>query len=230
MLARLLPVAGVIVAGVGGVGGCEKSPAVPPGPAKPKATAWATPLAIGPISYFNTQCVSCHGPYGQLIADHNVARNSGAADYRAMVEYMVTDRAGSSLKERDMDAQTAYCASLAAVGEGVSSEGSPIFVCIKEPVMTGGLEGEVTPGCTVAMVTGKGQVRIDATVEGHTWRISPQQVNNAKQSAGDDWVNATVEARGKAGVKAQVLQLSDEAFKGPKLKKADAPAAAPKQP
>jgi hypothetical protein len=207
---------------------CDKAPSTPPAPIKPpappaaRATAWVTPLTIGPITYFNTQCVICHGPYGKLIADHNIAKTSSASDYRAMVEYMVTERAGSSLPPRELDAQTAYCSSLAAGGEGVESEGSPTFVCIKTPVNDGGLEGEVTPGSTVTLVAAKGQVRIEAVVDGHTWSITPQQVSNAKSSAGDDWINAVIEARSKSAVGAaatQKLQLSTEAFKGPKLKK-----------
>ena len=198
---------------------CEKAPPTPPGPVKPRPTAWAAPLAIGPISYFNAQCTSCHGNYGVQIVDHNVARNSPGAEYRAMVEYMVTDRASSSLPPREMDAQTSYCMSLAAVGEGVVSEGSPIFIAVKSPINEGGLEGEVTPGSTVTFVTAKGQVRIEAKVDGHIWSIEPQQIRNAKSSAGDDWVNATLEARSKGVREPQVLRLSEESFKGPVLKK-----------
>jgi len=210
----------LVLSAVGGLlaGACEKSPSTPPAPAKPAATSWAEPLTIGPITYFNTQCSICHGPYGKLIADHNIAINSNAADYRAMVQYMVTDRAGSSLPPRELDAQTAYCASLAAGGEGVKSEGSPTFVCVKTPVMEGGLEGEVTPGSTVTLVMAKGQVRIAATVDGHTWAISPQQVRSAKQSAGDEWVNAVIEANAGAGTPVAKLTLSEAAYTGPRLK------------
>lgn len=200
--------------------GCEKKAAgsgdtKPSAPSQPRPAAWAQPLSAGSISYFNAQCTSCHGQYGVQIADHNIARSSSAGDYRGMVEYMVTERAGSSLPPRELDAETAYCASLAAVTEGVKSEGAPIFVCIKAPVNEGGLEGEVTPGSTVTFITAKGQVRIDAAVDAHNWSIPPMQVRNARQAAGDDWVNATVEAR-KDG-KTQVLRLSEEAWKGPKL-------------
>jgi cytochrome c5 len=208
---------GLAAAGLGG--GCEKGPAAPVTPPKPAATAWVQPLALGPITYFNTQCSTCHGKYGVQIADHNIAKNSSAEDYRAMVEYMVTVRAESSLPPREMDAQTAYCASLAAGGEGVLSEGAPTFVCIKTPVNEGGLEGEVTPGSTVTLVAAKGQVRIDAEVDGHNWSISPQRIAGAKSSAGDDWVNAVIEARPKSGGAVQKLKLSEEAFKGPTLKK-----------
>lgn len=199
---------------------CDNTPATPSGPAggKPRATGWAQPLAIGPISYFNAQCSSCHGNYGKEIADHNIARTSPPGEYRGMVEYMVVERSASSLPPRELDAQTAYCISLAAPSEGVVTEGSPIFVAVKNPINEGGLEGEVTPGCTVALITAKGQVRIEAKVDGHTWSIEPMQVKNAKSSAGDDWVNATIEARAKGVATPQVLQLSDEAFKGPVFK------------
>ncbi|HYD01221.1 MAG TPA: hypothetical protein VEB22_08345 [Phycisphaerales bacterium] len=185
---------------------------------KPKPTAWVEPLTIGPITYFNTQCSSCHGDYGKQIADHNIAKTSSAEDYRSMVDYMVTVRSESSLAPRELDAQTAYCSSLAAVGEGVASEGSPTFVCVKTPVRRGGLEGEVTPGSKVTLVAARGQVRIDAKVSGHSWEISPQQVSAAKSSAGAAWVDAVIEARGAPGTPAQRLVLAEEAFKGPVLK------------
>jgi len=203
--------------GAGGAGGTG-------GPDKPKPMVWVEPLTIGPITYFNTQCSSCHGDYGKQIADHNIARTSSAEDYRAMVDYMVTVRSESSLAPRELDAQTAYCSSLAAVGEGVTSEGSPTFVCVKTPVRSGGLEGEVTPGSKVTLVAAKGQVRIDAKVSGHSWEISPQQVTAAKSSAGAAWVEAVIEARGAPGTPVQRLVLAEEAFKGPVLKPRPRPA------
>ncbi|MBY0308273.1 MAG: hypothetical protein K2Q09_05985 [Phycisphaerales bacterium] len=195
---------------------CEKGP-TPQAPAKPRPTSFAEPLAIGPISYFNTQCATCHGQYGVQIADHNIAKQSTPAAYRAMVEYMVTDRAGSSLPSRDLDAQAAYCTSLAAAGNDpdVHTEGAPLFVCTKSPINKGGLEGEVTPGSAVTLIAAKGQVRIAAEVSGHTWTIPPLQVANARQSAGDDWFNATLEAR--KGSALQTIRLAEEPFKGPRL-------------
>jgi len=177
---------------------------------------------VGPITYFNAMCASCHGAYGSQIADHNIARAPGSVkEYRAMVEYMVTERASSSLKPRDLDAQTAYCMSLASQSEDVPTDGVPLYVAVKSPVQEGGLEGDVTPGSTVALVAAKGQVRIEAKVEGHSWSLTPQQVAGAKSSAGDEWVNATVEARGTVGGRSvtQTLRLSEGAFKGPVLKK-----------
>ncbi|MFT3683689.1 MAG: hypothetical protein QM783_01980 [Phycisphaerales bacterium] len=187
---------GVLVGAAAGCGACEKKGDSGGGGAggKPRATGWVEPLPVGSITYFNAQCVSCHGEYGTQIIDHNIAKVSNAVEYRGMVQYMVTDRASSKLPERELDAVTAYCVSLAAGGEGVKSEGPPLFVCVISPVNKGGLEGEVTPGSTVTLITGKGQVRVNAEVSRHGWTITPVQLNGAKQSAGDDWVNATIEA------------------------------------
>lgn len=221
-MAMLTVLVGAAVAG----SACgKKAETASAGLGKPKATGWVEPLPVGSITYFNAQCVSCHGEYGALIADHNIAKTSNAVEYRGMVQYMVTDRSASSLPDRELDAVTAYCVSLAAGGEGVKAEGAPLFVCVKSPVNKGGLEGDVTPGSTVTFVTAKGQVRVNAEVNKHGWVISPQQLNSAKQSAGDDWVNATIEARNGSAV--QVLQLSQEAFKGPTLPPPPPPPPAP---
>ena len=197
------------------VGGCEKTPAVP---VKPAATKWVEPLPVGAISYFNAQCKVCHGEYGTQIYEHPRAHDGWEA-YRGVVEYMVKERAASALSTVEMDAQTTYCASIAAATEKDATEGSAVFVCVKKPVNDGGLEGEVTPGCTVMLIAAKGQVRVEAVVDKHTWSFTPQQVSNMKSSAGDDWVNAVIEARPKSGVgETQRLVLSEGAFKGPKLR------------
>lgn len=198
----------VLLATVGMLAGCDNTPAAPATPAKPRATAWAAPLALGTVTYFNTQCVACHGAYGSQIFEHNIAKESTDATYRAMVEYMVTERAASSLPARELDAQAAYCISLAA---------EKVFVCVKTPVMEGGLEGEVTPGSTVTLLSEKGGLRVEAEVSGHKWSISPQKVSGLKQSAGDDWVDAVIEARGPKG-DVRRLVLSQGAFAGPSLK------------
>jgi mono/diheme cytochrome c family protein len=114
--------------------------------------------AFAPISYFNTSCASCHGPYG---AAYGPAFGRGLSDksLREKVEEMVFGPSQSSLGPAELDRLTAYHRSMI--------QRSP-FVAIVERTETR-LAGEVTPGSTVRVRVGERELQ--AGVRGHEWSL-----------------------------------------------------------
>lgn len=139
------------------------APAEPPAGAitaspRPEA-AGAAPLAVGPISFFNSACASCHGDYGGFYGDGFAAARSDA-DLGRIVREMVAGPARSDLAERDMEALVAYHRSLV--------DGAPFLAWTSHRGEE--LTGEVTPGSTVSVVGGD-MDGVEASVDGHTWRL-----------------------------------------------------------
>ncbi len=183
--------------------GCPQKPGpvVPPKPAVPPPTAWATPLGIGPVTFFNDHCAQCHGQYGESLTGDSL-KSVGPDEYLGVVGYMVTGPSQSSLPGPEQAALAAYCRSVCLKGT---------FLAVVDAGSLGGMEGEVTPGSTVRLVMG--EVKLDAAVNGHRWTIDKRQVESAKAQAGPGWVSAVLVAN-RAGVETR-LPLAEAPFIGP---------------
>lgn len=132
-----------------------------PKPAKPPATPEPPKRApFAPITYFNTTCASCHGPYG---AAFGPTFGRGLTDHalKDKVEEMVFGPSQSTLQPDELDQLTAYHRSLVRK--------SP-FVSVAER-KADRLAGEVTPGSTIRVQFGDRIVQADVT--GHTWTVRP---------------------------------------------------------
>lgn len=125
----------------------------------------ADPLAPGPIAFFEGHCARCHGSMGSMYAPSLAALDDeGLA---AAILEMAEGPAQATLEPRDLDAQT-------ALHRSFIDHRPFLAVTARGP---GFIEGEVTPGASVAVIAG--DARIAAEVHGFTWRSALPDADRA---------------------------------------------------
>jgi len=110
------------------------------------------------MAFFHQSCVRCHGIAGELYPETLAQTNE--KKLRADVVRMVIGPAQTTLAPAEVEAQIAFHRSLV--------DHAP-FLAVTETSRTT-IRGETTPGSIVHAMLG--DTRIDAVVDGWTWRIT----------------------------------------------------------
>ncbi|MBC7834887.1 MAG: hypothetical protein H7Y88_07280 [Phycisphaerales bacterium] len=136
----------------------ERSLPTPPQSSPSAPVAGASPTGLDTLTYFDTHCASCHGPYGDYYNRPFAAATDDDALAR-IVREMTAGPGQSPLEGEALAALTAFHRALAA--------DEPFLVITS--YASGTLRGEVSPGSSVFVLIDDAPV--PATVDGHTWSL-----------------------------------------------------------
>lgn len=150
-------------------------PAAPPAPSATITESINVPGGFAPVSYFQTKCARCHGPYGSFYGDGFGTRLNDE-QLRAKVHDMVFGAAQSKLTDEEV-------AALASYHRSMSRKQPFITVTASEPQWA----GECTPGAVVEISTPTGKVA--AIVKGHLWTAA------ASADSSEATITATINAQ-----------------------------------
>lgn len=154
----------------------------------PSAGPFQPPLAFrvagrGPIEFFNRACANCHGEYGSNYLDEDVVALNDA-ELAEQVEAMLVGIAKVELPEAEARALAAFCATIPGISADATPSGGPMVAWTgwasadgtrieSGPMPNAGtawLIGEATPGSVVRVTIGGG-TEIEATLDGHVFRV-----------------------------------------------------------
>ena len=145
-----------------------------------------SPPSVGPITYFQSHCVRCHGDSGSNNPDF--AKRLSDTKLRKMVDDMCAGPGGEPLKGADLDALIAFHRSIAR---------DEPFICVTKCTKDR-WEGEVSSGATLTLNDTSGERPVE--VKDGSWSI-PLEANATHKReliarVGDKTVKLTPETDG----------------------------------
>lgn len=156
--------------------------AAPPStaPATSPTSAISTPTGFGPLTYFETNCARCHGPYGSAYGE-TFGKHLDDAQLEKVIDDMAYGPGNAPLQPRELAVQVAYHKAMISR--------TPFVVVTKISVADGKatVEGEAPPETPVTVAG------FAATFDGHTWRVTVPAGKSFAVVARRDGNSATVE-------------------------------------